>query len=131
VAESRSHKLELAAFHSLLKLTIIPMANDQEFLDYIMEQLKDLEGVRYRKMFGGATLYYKDKVLALICDNQLFLKQTEAGKALLKDIVLAPAYEGSKDFFLISDELDESHRLCELIRESAKELPAPKKKKVK
>lgn len=70
----------------------------------------------------------KDKVMGLICDNQLFLKQTEAGKALQEKIVLAPAYEGSKDFFLISDELDEGPKLCELIRESFKELPAPRKK---
>ena len=105
------------------------MPNDQEFLDYIMEQLEELEDVRYRKMFGEAALYYHDKVIGLICGNQLFLKQTEAGKALLKDIVLAPAYEGSKDFFVISDELDEAQRLCELIRVTEKELPAPKKKR--
>lgn len=104
------------------------MPNDQYFLDFIMEQLEELGDVRYRKMFGEATLYYNDKVVGMICDNQLFLKQTEAGKALIEEIILAPAYKGSKNFFLISDELDEAPKLCQLIHESAKELPVRKKK---
>ncbi|MFA6617815.1 MAG: TfoX/Sxy family protein [Candidatus Neomarinimicrobiota bacterium] len=105
------------------------MANDQHFLDFIMEQLEELGDVRYRKMFGEATLYYNDKVVGMICDNQLFLKQTKAGKVLQEEVVLAPPYEGSKDFFLITNELDEASKLCELIRESAKELSVLRKKR--
>ncbi len=105
------------------------MPNDPHFLDYILDQASDLDGVRTRNMFGGATLYYKDKVMGLVCDNQFFLKPNEAALKLLGEPKLAPAYEGSKDFYLLTDELEDSRKFCELLRQSERVLPAGKKKK--
>lgn len=105
------------------------MPNDPQFISYIIDQLSDLEDVCTRNMFGGATLYYKDKVMGLICDNQFFLKPNEAAKDLLGEPTMAPAYEGSKDFYLLADELEESERFCEILRESWEVLPVRKKRK--
>jgi TfoX/Sxy family transcriptional regulator of competence genes len=82
-------------------------------------------------MFGGTTLYSKGKVVALICENQLFVKPTEPGRAYIGDVTEAPAYEGSKNFFLIGDEIDDGDWLTELIRRTEEVLPKPRPKRKK
>lgn len=104
------------------------MPNDQEFIDFVVDQIED-DGVTYRHMFGGTSLYMNGKLVALICDNQLFVKPTEAGRAYIGQVVEAPAYEGAKDSFLIEDELDDAEWLTALIAVTEKALPAPEPKK--
>jgi len=104
------------------------MPNEQVFLNYVLEQLDSLGNVRISKMFGGATLYFEEKVVGLICDNQLFIKPTPAGKAFIGEVEEAPPYDGAKDYYLIGDKLDDSDWLCELVLVSARELPKVRKK---
>ena len=107
------------------------MANDKEFINYVVDQINTPNVVRFRHMFGGTTLYCNDKVVALICDNQLFIKPTAAGRAYIGDVVEAPAYPGAKHSFLISDQIEDSEWLSQLIRISEAELPPPKPRKKK
>ena len=72
------------------------MANDPDFIQFIVDQIDPACDIRYRHMFGGTTLYSHDKVVALICDDQLFMKPTAAGRAFIGHVVEAPAYEGAK-----------------------------------
>jgi TfoX/Sxy family transcriptional regulator of competence genes len=78
-------------------------------------------------MFGEFAIYCGEKVVALVCDNQLFVKPTLAGKALLGDPSLAPPYPGAKSHFLI-DDLDDAEFLSAIIAATARELPMPKAK---
>jgi len=107
------------------------MTNDADFIQYVCDQIADDCNVSFRHMFGGTTLYSKGKVVALICDNQLFVKLTETGRAYIGDVTEAPAYEGSRDFFLIGDEIDDPEWLTELIRRTELELPKPRPRKKK
>jgi len=107
------------------------MRNDPDFVQYVYDQIDAACDVSYRHMFGGTTLYSKGKVVALICDNQLFVKPTEAGRAYIGEVIEAPAYEGSKNFFLVEDEIDDTEWLTELIRRTEQELPGPKPRKKK
>ena len=107
------------------------MANDPDFIQYVCDQIDDSCDVSYRHMFGGTTLYSKGKVVALICDNQLFVKPTDAGRAYIGDVTEAPAYEGSKNFFLIGDEINDVEWLTGLIRRTEEVLPKPKRPKKK
>jgi TfoX/Sxy family transcriptional regulator of competence genes len=102
------------------------MANDPDFIDYVCDQIDDACDVTYRHMFGGTTLYSKSKVVALICDNQLFVKPTDAGRNYIGNVTEAPAYDGSKNFFLIGDEIDDGEWLTGLIQTTEKALPPPK-----
>mgnify|MGYP000694684835 CR=1 FL=1 len=72
-----------------------------------------------------------EKVVALVCDNQLFVKPTEAGRVFIGDVTEAPAYEGSKNFFLIGDEIDDNEWLTELIRRTEQSLQKPKPRRKK
>ena len=105
------------------------MKNDPDFIAYVCDQVDASCDVTYRHMFGGTTLYSKGKVVALICDNQLFVKPTDVGREFIGDVTEAPAYEGSKNFFLIGDEIDDADWLTELIQRTEAVLPKPRKRK--
>lgn len=105
------------------------MASDADFLQYVTEQLSGVYGLSHRKMFGEYALYMGRKVVALVCDNQLFLKPTAAARALLEDPTEAPPYPGAKPYFLIDSALDDRDLLAELFRATERELPEPKAKK--
>ncbi|MGB5625786.1 MAG: TfoX/Sxy family protein [Woeseiaceae bacterium] len=107
------------------------MPNEPDFIQYVCDQIDAASEVSYRHMFCGTTLYSKGKVVALICDNQLFVKPTEAGRAYIGEVTEAPAYEGSKNFFLVEDEIDDTEWLTELIHRTEQELPMPKPRKKK
>lgn len=107
------------------------MASDLSFVEFVIEQMENASAVAYRKMFGEYVIYSKGKVVALICDNQLFVKPTKAGKSFIGDVVEAPAYPGAKPSFLIEEQIDDREWLGELIVLTEKELPKPKPKKKK
>ncbi len=106
------------------------MASKVEFVEYVADQLRLAGTITYRKMFGEYGMYCDGKIFALICDDQLFIKITEAGKRLAPSLETAPPYEGAKPYFLV-DDVDDQEFMTKLVRETCKELPAPKPKKRK
>ncbi len=105
------------------------MASELNFVEFVAEQIDGKCEVRYRMMFGEYALYSKDKVVALICDDQLFVKSTEAGRAFIGEVVEAPPYPGAKLAFLIEDKIEDREWLTELITLTEEELPKPKARK--
>jgi TfoX/Sxy family transcriptional regulator of competence genes len=69
-------------------------------------------------MFGEYAIYCDDKVVALVCDNQLFVKPTEKGKAYIGDVVEAPPYPGAKQYFLVEDRFEDRGWISDLIIET-------------
>lgn len=107
------------------------MATDLEFMEFLADQMAGAGEISYRKMFGEYAVYCGGKVVALACDNQLFVKPTPGGRAYIGAPVEAPAYPGAKDSFLIEDAFEDRDWISELIRITARELPMPKPKKPK
>ncbi len=107
------------------------MASDINFVKFIVDQIGNLGSIRYRKMFGEYAIYCKDKVVALVCDDRLFVKPTKTGRSFIGNVNEAPAYPGAKPSFLIEDQLEDREWLSELIRLTERELPTPKPKKKK
>lgn len=106
------------------------MVADQGIVDYIVEQIGAAGDIRSRQMFGGQTIYCDTKVVALVCDGQLFVKPTNGGREFIGTVEEAPAYPGAKPSFLVKeDRWDDDEWLAELIKRTAAELPLPKKKK--
>ena len=79
------------------------MASHQDFVDYVVEQLREAGAIRSRKMFGEYGLYCDDVFFAVICDDQFFVKVTLQGEAAFPDLPKAPPYEEAKDSFLVED----------------------------
>ena len=107
------------------------MAQGLEFVEYVMDQVEDNCKLTHRMMFGGCTLYLDGKVVALICDDQLFVKPTPAGREFIGDVVEAPAYPGARNSFLIEDQIENGEWLTKLLTVTAEALPAPRPKKKK
>jgi TfoX/Sxy family transcriptional regulator of competence genes len=117
-----------------LEITItkgIGMASDESLVEFIADQMGDAGPVSYRKMFGEYAMYCRGKVVALVCDNQLFVKQTEGGRSYLVSIVEAAPYPGAKLHFLIGDAFEDREWISGLIKMTAEELPAPKSKRTR
>ena len=103
------------------------MASDQEFVRFVCEQLRGAGEISSRRMFGEAAVYLEDKVIGLVCDNQFFLKPTEAGRAMIGVPTEAPPFPGASGWFLMSD-LDDPEFIAELARATFVALPAAKSK---
>jgi TfoX/Sxy family transcriptional regulator of competence genes len=105
------------------------MASRQTTVDFILEQIADAGTVSAKKMFGEYGIYCDGKMVALVCDDQLFVKPTESGRSFIGNFTEGFPYPGAKACFLITgDKWDNRNWLSELIRISATELPLPKKK---
>jgi TfoX/Sxy family transcriptional regulator of competence genes len=107
------------------------MSTDKDFVEYIVEQIEGAGLITFRKMFGEYALYSDGKVVALICENQLFVKQTASGRAFIGKVKEAAPYTGAKMSFLIEDEIENRDWISQLIKLTADELPEPKKKRSK
>ena len=99
------------------------------FVEYVTDQVDGSCNLTHRMMFGGCTLYLDGKVVALICDDQLFVKPTRAGREFIGNVVEAPAYPGAKNSFLIKDQIEDGDWLTILLTVTAADLPVPKPRK--
>lgn len=106
------------------------MSTQQSTIEYIIDQLAGGEAVSSRKMFGEYALYCKGKVVALVCDDTLFVKITEEGREFIGDVYKEGApYPGAKPWMMIdADKLEDHHWLRELIDITAEHAPLPKVK---
>ncbi len=109
------------------------MATKVSTIEYIEDQLAEVPEVRSRKMFGEYALYVGDKVVALVCDDTLYVKITEPGRAYVGDrYEEGTAYPGAKPSMLVDADLIEDREwLTDLIRITAEALPMLKSKKRK
>jgi TfoX/Sxy family transcriptional regulator of competence genes len=108
------------------------MPTQDQTVAYLQDQLSAIEGLSIRKMFGEYGVWVDGKTVGLVCNDQLFIKPTAAGRALAKHAADAPPYRGAKPSMLIDAELwEDADWLCDVVRATAEALPAPKPKKPK
>jgi TfoX/Sxy family transcriptional regulator of competence genes len=106
------------------------VTSQQSTVNYIIEQISKAGAVSARKMFGEYGIYCDGKMVALVCDDQLFVKPTLAGRAYLTEVTEGAPYKGAKPCFLIpGEQWDDAEWLAKLFRISAAELPSPVKKR--
>ena len=103
------------------------MASSKEYLEFIMEQLSDLEDISYRAMMGEYMIYYRGKLVGGIYDDRFLVKPTKSALAFMPDADMELPYEGAKEMILV-DDVENKEFLRALLEAMHKELPAPKKK---
>lgn len=104
------------------------MASGREYLDFILEQLSDLEGITFKPMMGEYILYMQGKIIGGIYDDRFLVKPTKSAEAMMPDADRELPYEGAKEMLLV-DNVDNREFLQELLTAMFDELPAPKQKK--
>lgn len=95
---------------------------DKSFVEFVIGQIQDVGNISYKYMFGGCAIYSGVNVIALICNNQLYVRPTKNGKEFIKTPDEKAPYPGAKPHFLIGDTIDNKEWLCELIKITDEEL---------
>lgn len=106
------------------------MASSKDYLEFVLEQLSDLDGISHRAMMGEYIIYYRGKVAGGIYDNRFLVKPVEAAKKLMPEAPYELPYKGAKEMLLVEN-LDNRAFLVELLESMYDELPELKKKKPK
>lgn len=106
------------------------MASSQGYLQFVLEQLSELDDISYRAMMGEFILYYRGKVVGGIYDDRLLVKPVKSAVAYVRDPSYELPYDGSKEMLLV-DDIDDKKYLAGLFNAMYDELPAPKVKKKK
>ena len=104
------------------------MASNKEYLNFILEQLSELEGITFRPMMGEYILYMHGKIIGGIYDDRFLVKPTKSAMAMMPDAERELPYEGAKEMLLV-DNVDNRGFLKELLTVIFDELPAPKQKR--
>ena len=105
------------------------MSSTNQYLEFVLDLLGELDDVEHRKMMGEYVLYYRGKVIGGIYDDRFLLKVTPASERLLPGAPRAIPYEGAKEMLLV--ELEDRDTLHDVVDAMWEELPAPKKRKKK
>ena len=104
------------------------MASTKEYLEFVLEQLSELDDITSRAMMGEYVLYYQGKVFGGIYDNRFLVKPTKSAVALMPDAQSELPYEGAKPMLLV-DNIEDKAFLKKLVETMSADLPQPKKRK--
>ena len=104
------------------------MSTTKDYLNFILDQLSDLDEVTARPMMGEYLLYYRGKLFGEVCDNRLLLKPVPAAAELLPGAAYEPPYPGAKDMLLMED-VENRELLARVVEAMVPQLPPPKKRK--
>lgn len=104
------------------------MASNKAYLDFVLEQLSELEDITYKAMMGEYILYYRGKIIGGIYDDRLLVKPVNSAVSLMPTATYELPYEGAKEMLPV-DDVDSKEFLSKLFDAMYNELPTPKKKK--
>lgn len=104
------------------------MGSSKEYLEFVLEQLSDLDDISYRAMMGEYIIYYRGKIVGGIYDDRFLVKPVKSAMAMMPDASMELPYEGAKEMILV-DDVDDREFLGELLEAMYDELPAPRKRK--
>lgn len=104
------------------------MASSKGYLEFILEQLSELEDVSYRAMMGEYIIYYGGKVVGGIYDDRFLVKPAKSAAAMMPNASMELPYDGAREMLLV-DDVEDKEFLCKLLEAMYEELPAPKKKR--
>ena len=104
------------------------MASSKEYLDFILEQLSELDEITYKAMMGEYIIYYREKIVGGIYDDRFLVKPVKSAISLMPNSIYELPYEGAKEMLLV-DDVDSKKFLTRLFIAMYNELPTPKKKK--
>lgn len=104
------------------------MATKKEYLEFVLEQLSDIDGITHRQMMGEYIIYHHGKIAAYLCDDRLLVKPVPSAAKMMPDAKYELPYDGAKDMILVEN-IDDKDFLTNLFNSMYGELPEPKKSK--
>ena len=90
------------------------MASSKDYLQFVLEQLSELQEITYRAMMGEFIIYYRGKVVGGIYDDRFLVKPVKSTVEMMPNSVMELPYEGAKEMLLV-DRIDNGDFVCKLI----------------
>ena len=112
------------------KIGGLEMASSKDYLQFVLEQLSELQEITYRAMMGEFIIYYRGKIVGGIYDDRLLVKPTKSAISYMPTVTYEIPYENAKEMLLV-EEVDNKDFLTGLFDVMYDELPTPKPKKKK
>lgn len=103
------------------------MASSREFLNFVLEQLSELDGISYRAMMGEFIIYHKGKIPGRIYDDRLLVKPVKAAIEYMPEASFELPYDGGSKMLLVT-ELEDKDFLAGLFNAMYDELPERKRR---
>lgn len=104
------------------------MASSKDYLEYILEQLSDLDDISHRAMMGEYIIYYRGKIVGGIYDDRFLIKPVKSAMEMMPDADMELPYKGAKEMIMVPD-VENREFLKELFEAMYDELPSPRKKR--
>lgn len=105
------------------------MATSKDYIEFVCEQLKNIENVTYKKMFGEYMVYVNKKPVLIVCDNTVMVKKHSVLNEIMKDAPCGYPYDGAKEHYVLDIENTELCEKAVLLLEEVTPLPKPRKPK--
>ena len=95
------------------------MASKHEYFLYIMELLREIDGISYKKMMGEYILYKNNVIFGGIYDNRFLVKNTKSLSSYnFKEVI---PYPHAKPMLLVDiEDPDEIKEIVELVYQDLK-----------
>ena len=107
------------------------MSAGKEYLNQLLDILKDMEDITYRRMAGEYPLYYRGKLFGGIYGDRLLLKKTPSAERILGDVKCVVPYPGAPEMILYepgeAGRFGDPEKLMQVIEEMYDDLPEPKR----
>lgn len=103
------------------------MASSREFLNFVLEQLSELDGISYRAMMGEFIIYHKGKIPGGIYDDRLLVKPVKAAIEYMPEASFELPHDGGSKMLLVT-ELEDKDFLAGLFNAMYDELPERKRR---
>ena len=101
------------------------MASSPEYLDYVLDLLRDVPEVTVRKMMGEYLLYAQDRLFGGVYDDRFLVKVTDASQEVLA--TAAVPYDGASTMLVV--DVEDADVVADLVAKMLPELPTPKRRK--
>jgi len=88
------------------------MATNKEYLQYVLELLREVKGITYKKMMGEYILYKDGIIFGGIYDNRFLIKKSKSLLSYnLKEVI---PYPSAKPMYIVESE--DPEEINDLIR---------------
>jgi TfoX/Sxy family transcriptional regulator of competence genes len=105
------------------------MATQRATIDFLLEKLREPRRFSARAMFGEYALYAEGRVVALVCDDRLYVKILPASQALESICEQGHPYLGAKLHYIVEEgQFTSLPNLASILFALAESLPAKKER---
>ncbi len=103
------------------------MATSKDYIEFVLEQVRNFGDVSFRKMFGEYMVYFSSKPILLICDNTVFIKILPEISKAMENAERGFPYDGAKEHYIL--DIENRELLEKIIPVLIEITPLPKRKR--